>query len=108
MPSRFMPQMQLAVARQFNQGVPAVLNLPAGDNVLEGYLAAIEFAGQRQYQAAQVSVAESSAGAVRIRHKTFGPGQILGSDGRFYQILFDDGKKRALDKTIADKLMEWL
>ncbi|MCP5349713.1 MAG: ATP-dependent helicase [Oceanospirillaceae bacterium] len=108
MPSRFMPQMQLAVARQFNQGVPALLNLPAGDNLLEGYLAAIEFSGQRQYQAAQVPVAEAPAGAVRIRHKTFGPGQILGSDGRFYQILFDDGKKRALDKTIADKLMEWL
>jgi DNA helicase II / ATP-dependent DNA helicase PcrA len=108
-PSRFVVEMQLAVARQFNQGIPMQLSLPAGDALLEAYLAAVNFSGVREYVAKQTTTASPSAAQTpRVRHKTFGPGNILGSDGRFYQILFDDGKKRALDKTIADKLLEWL
>lgn len=108
MPSRFIAEMQLAVAQQFNQGIPAKISLPAGDAVLENYLSAVNFTGSREYLARQHHVAAQGTQTQRIRHKTFGPGNILGSDGRFYQILFDDGKKRALDKTIADKLLEWI
>lgn len=108
-PSRFVVEMQLAVARQFNQGIPTQLSLPAGNALLEAYLAAVNFSGPREYVAKQTTTtAPAAAQTQRISHKTFGLGNILGSDGRFYQILFDDGKKRALDKTIADKLLEWL
>lgn len=108
MPSRFVAEMQLPVAQQFNQGVPVRIRLPTGEVVLENYLSAVNFTGPREYLARQNHAAAPATHNQRIRHKTFGPGNILGSDGRFYQILFDDGKKRALDKTIADKLLEWI
>ncbi len=46
--------------------------------------------------------------ATPIRHQKFGPGHIQQEDDRYYHIVFDDGQKRVLDKTIAASAIEWL
>lgn len=43
-----------------------------------------------------------------IRHQKFGDGEIQKEDDRYYHIVFKDGQKRVLDKTIAGPAIEWL
>lgn len=43
-----------------------------------------------------------------IKHNKFGQGEIHKEDERYYHIVFQDGQKRVLDKTIAEPAIEWL
>lgn len=67
-----------------------------------------DFAQVKRSKSKKKLASESTLSAQPIRHNKFGAGEIHKEDERYYHIVFQDGQKRVLDKTIAGPAIEWL